>query len=102
MGSPWGQILQISSKLFCLTYIIDISLQAPKIPGGNHLAYWDSDKASLLNNKGMEVYNHWGAVDAHVTLPDHVISQFFSTRSSYYDPEEAKVTQKQFPANIGC
>lgn len=60
--------------------------QAPALPAGNHLAYWDSDKASLLNNKGVEVYNHWGAVDEHVPLPEHVISQFFTTRATYYEP----------------
>ena len=69
-------------------------MQAPTIPAGTHLAYWDSDKASLLSNKGMEVYNHWGAVDAHVEMPDSVVSQFFSTRASYYDPAAAKVRNK--------
>jgi hypothetical protein len=63
-------------------------VQAPVLPGGMHLAYWDSDKASLLNNKGMEVYNHWGSVDENVQLPDSVISQFFTTRATYYDPTQ--------------
>lgn len=66
-------------------------MQAPALPAGTHLAYWDSDKASLLNNKGMEVYNHWGAVDENVQLPEHVISQFFTTRASYYDPSKVAV-----------
>lgn len=69
--------------------------QAPSIPAGTHLAYWDSDKASLLNNKGMEVYNHWGAVDEHVQLPEHVISQFFTTRATYYEPGKQKVSRLQ-------
>ena len=58
------------------------------LPGGTHLAYWDSDSASLLNNKAMEVYNHWGAVDEHVALPESVVSQFFTTRATYYDPTQ--------------
>ena len=36
----------------------------------------------------MEVYNHWGAVDENIQLPEHVISQFFTTRASYYDPSK--------------
>ena len=63
-------------------------MQAPMLPGGTHLAYWDSDSASLLNNKAMEVYNHWGAVDEHVALPESVVSQFFTTRATYYDPTQ--------------
>ncbi len=59
-----------------------------------HLAYWDSDSASLLNNKGMEVYNHWGAVDENVQLPESVISQFFTTRASYYDPTQVRLKTK--------
>ena len=71
-------------------------MQAPALPAGTHLAYWDSDKASLLNNKGMEVYNHWGAVDENVQLPEHVISQFFTTRASYYDPTKVRGTAFRF------
>ena len=71
--------------------LVPVHAQAPTIPAGTHLAYWDSDKASLLSNKGMEVYNHWGAVDGNVEMPDNVISQFFTTRASYYDPAAAKV-----------
>ena len=51
-----------------------------------------------MNNKGMEVYNHWGAVDEHVQLPEHVISQFFTTRATYYEPETKKVI---FVSNCG-
>ena len=78
---PDGSNLEVASTESC-------NLQAPMLPGGTHLAYWDSDSASLLNNKAMEVYNHWGAVDEHVALPESVVSQFFTTRATYYDPTQ--------------
>lgn len=60
-------------------------LQAPEVPGGSHLTYWDSDKArALVNARGMELSNHWGPVDAHKELSDDVLAQFFGTRASYY------------------
>ena len=41
-----------------------------------------------MNNKGMEFYNHWGAVDESAPLPDDVISKFFTTRATYYEPSQ--------------
>ena len=47
------------------------ALQAPAVPQGPHLAYWDSGKArTLVNARGMELGNHWGPVDALTELPD--------------------------------
>ncbi|KAK9789555.1 hypothetical protein WJX73_002923 [Symbiochloris irregularis] len=61
--------------------------QAPAVPSGSHLAYWDSDKArALVNARGMELSNHWGPVDAHKELSDETIASFFSQRASYYVP----------------
>lgn len=40
------------------------SAQAPVVPPGGHLQYWDSGSASAsAANSGMEISNHWGAVD---------------------------------------
>lgn len=33
--------------------------QAPVVPDGSHLHYWDSDAAALVNQRGMEISNHW-------------------------------------------
>ena len=38
--------------------------QAPVVPAGGHLHYWDSGSGSAsAANSGMEISNHWGAVD---------------------------------------
>ena len=29
------------------------------VPDGSHLHYWDSDAAALVNQRGMEISNHW-------------------------------------------
>lgn len=29
------------------------------VPDGAHLHYWDSDAAALVNQRGMEIQNHW-------------------------------------------
>ena len=58
------------------------------MPSGSHLAYWDSDKSrALVNARGMEFQNHWGAVDEKAELPEEVLSQFFGLRASYYKPQ---------------
>jgi hypothetical protein len=29
------------------------------LPDGAHLHYWDSNAAALVNQRGMEINNHW-------------------------------------------
>lgn len=66
------------------------------MPSGQHLAYWDSDKArALVNARGLELSNHWGPVDAHKELSEEVLAQFFGTRASYYQPPSAEVCSLQ-------
>ena len=68
-----------------------LSAQAPVVPGGMHLTYWDSEAAqALVNARGMEYYNHWGAVDESVTLPPERIAELFGTRAVYYTPTQAR------------
>ncbi|KAK9807595.1 hypothetical protein WJX72_003694 [[Myrmecia] bisecta] len=65
--------------------------QAPEVPAGNHLSYWDSESArALVNARGMELQNHWGPVDAHKELPETQLAQFFGVRASYYTPAAAQ------------
>lgn len=63
------------------------------IPAGAHLHYWDStDEANaLVNARGMELQNHWGPVDAHVTLPPERLSALFGTVATYYSPPKPQV-----------
>ncbi|KAK9825982.1 hypothetical protein WJX74_003112 [Apatococcus lobatus] len=61
--------------------------QAPVIPGGSHLAYWDSDKAgAMVDSRALEISNHWGPVDAQAELPAERLSELFGTVASYVTP----------------
>ncbi|KAK9837243.1 hypothetical protein WJX81_001335 [Elliptochloris bilobata] len=59
---------------------------APVVPDGSHLHFWDSDAAALVNQRGMEINNHWGAVDAHVTLGAQRLAEIYGQRASFYTP----------------
>jgi hypothetical protein len=59
---------------------------------GVHLLYWDSEMESMLvNNRNMEVQNHWGPVDAGAQLPAERIAEFFGRKASYYAPPNKQV-----------
>lgn len=68
-----------------------VRMQAPVIPAGSHLDYWDSKDEALVNARGMEVYNHWGPVNESVTLPPERMSELFGTMASYYVPPNKQV-----------
>lgn len=68
--------------------------QAPLVPAGVHLDYWDSREASAIPR--MEVYNHWGPVDQDVTLPAERISQLFGTLATYYQPPPVRFRSPRF------
>ena len=54
---------------------------------GNDLDYWDADQArALVNARGMEYQNHWGAHDPDVELPSEQLNAFFGTRAEYWTP----------------
>ncbi|CAL8464282.1 g3817 [Coccomyxa elongata] len=78
-----------------------LAAQAPKLPAGANLHYWDSvdEENALVNMRGMELQNHWGPVNANATLPLERISQLFGTVASYYAPppkaQEKQVAPKQ-------
>jgi len=38
------------------------------LPDGAHLHYWDSNAAALVNQRGMEINNHWCRLPA-LALP---------------------------------
>ena len=61
----------------------------------NDLVYWDSNNArALVNARGMEYQNHWGAHDPDVELPSEQLNAFFGTRAEYWTPS-AKVHTPQ-------
>ena len=62
-------------------------MQAPVVAHGNDLVYWDSSNArALVNARGMEYQNHWGAHDPDVELPSEQLNAFFGTRAEYWTP----------------
>ena len=64
-----------------------LQLQAPVVAHGNDLVYWDSNNArALVNARGMEYQNHWGAHDPDVELPSEQLNAFFGTRAEYWTP----------------
>ena len=71
--------------------------QAPVIPAGSHLDYWDSKDEALVSARNMEVYNHWGPVDTDARLPPERMSELFGTLATYYQPPPAQV----LPSNCG-
>ncbi len=73
-GSLWGCVwpcecsLLHASSLMPAGWLVLTSarhlVQAPKIPAGVYLDYWDSKRSRMLvNARGMELSNHWGAHD---------------------------------------
>ena len=62
-------------------------VQAPVVAHGNDLDYWDANNArALVNARGMEFQNHWGAHDPDVELPSDQLNAFFGTRAEYWTP----------------
>lgn len=62
-------------------------VQAPVVAHGHDLVYWDSNNArALVNARGMEYQNHWGAHDPDVELPSEQLNAFFGTRAEYWNP----------------
>ena len=39
----------------------------------------------------MQVYNHWGPVDEHKTLPTERLNELFGSMASYYKPPTKQV-----------
>ncbi len=67
------------------------AVQAPVIPAGSHLDYWDSKDEALVSARNMEVYNHWGPVDTDARLPPERMSELFGTLATYYQPRPKQV-----------
>lgn len=64
-----------------------LQVQAPVVAHGNDLVYWDTNNArALVNARGMEYQNHWGAHDPDVELPSQQLNAFFGTRAEYWTP----------------
>ena len=62
-------------------------MQAPVVAHGHDLVYWDTNNArALVNARGMEYQNHWGAHDPDVELPSEQLNAFFGTRAEYWSP----------------
>lgn len=76
--------------IFCvlaLSCFLLMLVQAPVVAHGNDLVYWDSSNArALVNARGMEYQNHWGAHDPDVELPSEQLNAFFGTRAEYWTP----------------
>lgn len=83
-----------------LTLLSNIAshMQAPVVAHGHDLVYWDSDKArALVNARGMEYQNHWGAHDPDVELPSEQLNAFFGTRAEYWTPAAKPVPSQGHP-----
>ena len=73
-------------------------MQAPVVANGNDLVYWDSNHArALVNARGMEYQNHWGAHDPDVELPSEQLNAFFGTRAEYWIPSGKPQTVQGHP-----
>ena len=69
------------------TWLRILHVQAPVVAHGNDLDYWDANNArALVNARGMEFQNHWGAHDPDVELPSEQLNAFFGTRAEYWTP----------------
>lgn len=65
---------------------------------GNDLVYWDSTNArALVNARGMEYQNHWGAHDPDVELPSEQLNAFFGTRAEYWMPSAKAQAPQRHP-----
>lgn len=75
-----------------------LHVQAPVVAHGNDLDYWDVDNArALVNARGMEYQNHWGAHDPDVELPSEQLNAFFGTRAEYWTPSAKPKTASGHP-----
>lgn len=75
-----------------------VSVQAPVVAHGHDLVYWDSNNArALVNARGMEYQNHWGAHDPDVELPSEQLNAFFGTRAEYWTPSGKPGTVQGHP-----
>ena len=73
-------------------------VQAPVVAHGHDLVYWDSNNArALVNARGMEYQNHWGAHDPDVELPSEQLNAFFGTRAEYWTPSGKPETVQGHP-----
>ena len=73
-------------------------MQAPVVAHGNDLVYWDSNNArALVNARGMEYQNHWGAHDPDVEMPSEQLNAFFGTRAEYWTPSGKPLTVQGHP-----
>ena len=73
-------------------------VQAPVVAHGHDLVYWDSNNArALVNARGMEYQNHWGAHDPDVELPSEQLHAFFGTRAEYWTPSGKPQTVQGHP-----
>ena len=73
-------------------------MQAPVVAHANDLVYWDSNNArALVNARGMEYQNHWGAHDPDVELPSEQLNAFFGTRAEYWTPSAAAKGPQRHP-----
>lgn len=95
-------MLSSTSSVSSLNRTFDHLMQAPVIPGGSHLAYWDSDKAgAMVDSRALEISNHWGPVDAQAELPAERLSELFGTVASYVTPSVRQV-MFQHPHSLLC
>lgn len=75
-----------------------VFVQAPVVAHGNDLVYWDSKNArALVNARGMEYQNHWGAHDPDVEMPSEQLNAFFGTRAEYWTPSGKPQTVQGHP-----
>lgn len=78
--------LMANFRVSAAKYLL-LQLQAPVVAHGNDLVYWDTNNArALVNARGMEYQNHWGAHDPDVELPSEQLNAFFGTRAEYWTP----------------
>ena len=54
--------------LKALTVSKHVDAQAPVVQSGMQLDYWEASGRVAAARGGMEIQNHWGAVDSHVEL----------------------------------
>lgn len=60
---------------------------APRLEAGSALHTWlDSSGPVLVEQRGLDVGNHWGRVDNTVELPPERLQELFGYTASYYTP----------------
>lgn len=67
---------------------------APEVTAGGHLQYWDSAAAATTTNAGMEISNHWGAIDndAQAAL-SQLEGKAVNHVAQYYTPQAREIKQ---------